>query len=93
MADVRRDRLNADHADGDHWLVRPKSIRRLWAGFIVVLALTVLAQIVVPVKGYFGIDDWPGFAAVFGFLSCVVMVLLARALGVLLKRRDDYYDA
>jgi hypothetical protein len=93
MADVRTDRLSADDAAGDQWLVRPKSIRRLWAGFVVVLAATVLAQIVVPIRGYFGIDGWPGFAAGFGFLSCVVMVLLARALGVLLKRKDDYYDA
>ena len=31
------------------------------------------------------------FGAVFGFLSCVLMVLFAKALGVLLKRPNDYY--
>ena len=79
--------------NGDHWLVRPRTIRRLWAGFVVLLALTVLAQAVVPIKPYFGIDGWLGFAAAFGFLSCVLMVLLSKALGALLKRKDDYYDA
>jgi hypothetical protein len=85
--------VNGDGDVGDHWLVRPRTISRLWAAFAAVLALTVLAPSVVPIKSYFGIDGWPGFAAVFGFLSCVLMVLLAKALGALLKRKDDYYDA
>ena len=93
MADLRDGAVDAGRDTGDHWLVRPRTIRRLWVGFAVVLALTVLAQAVVPIKSYFGIDDWPGFAAVFGFLSCVLMVLLAKLLGSVLKRRDDYYDA
>jgi len=76
-----------------HWLVRPATIRRLWQIFTVVLALTVLAQVFIPVKGKFGFDAWLGFGAVFGFASCVAMVLAARALGLWLKRPDDYYDA
>ncbi len=80
-----------DPAQDDHWLARPRTIRRLWQGFWVVLALTVLAQAVYPVKGYFGVDGWPAFAAGFGFLSCVVMVLVAKGLGVLLKREEGYY--
>lgn len=76
----------------DHWLSRPGTIRRLWAGFAVLLALTVAAQFVIDIKGYFGIDGWPAFGAVYGFGACVGMVLVAKALGVLLKRPDDYYD-
>lgn len=77
--------------NGDHWLVRPRTIRILWVVFFVVLALTLLAQAFVVIKSTFGIDGWPGFAAVFGFLACLAMVLAARLLGLLLKRRDDYY--
>ena len=76
----------------DHWLVRPATVRRLWVGFSVVLALTVLGQLVIGIKGYFGVDGWFGFAAGFGFLCCLVMVLVAKGLGVLLKRPEDYYD-
>jgi len=76
----------------EHWLVRPSTIRMLWIAFIAVLGLTVLAQLVIDVKGYFGADGWFGFGAVFGFLSCVAMVLAAKALGVLLKRPEDHYD-
>ena len=62
----------------DHWLVRPQTIRRLWWGSGILLALTVLAQVVIDVKGYFGIDGWFGFGALFG-------------LGWWLKRGEDYY--
>ena len=76
----------------DHWLVRPKTIRRLWITFGVLLLVTIAAQWLIDIKGYFGIDGWIGFAAAFGFLSCVAMVLIARALGWFLKRRESYYD-
>ena len=75
----------------DHWLARPSSIKLLWRVFAVVLAATVMAQLVIGVKGYFGVDGWFGFGAAFGFLSCVAMVLFAKALGFLLKRNTDYY--
>jgi hypothetical protein len=78
--------------DKGHWLTRPTTIRRLWIGFIVLLAATVAIQVVIRIKGYFGIDGWFGFAAAFGFLSCVAMVFAAKALGRVLKREDDYYD-
>ena len=80
------------HADSDHWLVRPQTIRGIWIGGLAVLALTVLADLVVEHHPYFGIDGTIGFGAWFGFLSCVVLVLFSKGLGVFLKRRDDYYD-
>ncbi len=76
----------------DHWLTRPATVRKLWIGGGAVLLLTVLLQLLIPVKGYFGIDSWFGFGAGFGFLSCVLMVIAAKLLGAILKRPDDYYD-
>jgi len=75
-----------------HWLVRPATIRKLWLGFSVVLVLVVLAQTVIYVKGYFGVDGWFGFGAVYGFGCCLLMVLVAKLLGVVLKRPQDYYE-
>lgn len=77
----------------DPWLVRPSTIRLLWRVLWAVLALTVLAQVVIKVKGYFVIDGWFGFGALFGFLSCLAMVLFAKGLGYFLKRDENYYQA
>ena len=83
--------MSERHQD-DHWLVRPGTIRRLWIGSYAVLALTVVAQFFIPVKGTFGIDGWIGFGALFGFGSCVAMVFAAKALGWILKRDESYFD-
>ncbi|HWQ38727.1 MAG TPA: hypothetical protein VNM24_08990 [Burkholderiales bacterium] len=76
----------------DHWLVRPATIRLLWALFVAALVAVVLVQLVVPVPGHFGIDGRFGFGAWFGFGSCATMILVAKLLGALLKRKDTYYD-
>lgn len=76
----------------DHWLVRPRTIRLLWRVFIAILLITVAAQLLSGSDGHFGIDGWIGFGAVYGFLSCLIMVLVAKGLGFFLKRDERYYD-
>jgi hypothetical protein len=75
----------------DAWLARPSTVRLLWRVFAVVLAVSVGAQLLFSVKGYFGIDGWLGFGAIYGFLSCLAMVLVAKLLGAVLKRPEDHY--
>jgi len=75
-----------------HWLVRPGTIRLLWIIFLFVLALTVLASLFTEVHAWFRIDGSFAFNAWYGFLSCIGMVLVAKALGRLLRRNDSYYD-
>ncbi len=75
----------------DHWLVRPSTIKLLWWVFGGVLTGLVALQLVIKVKGYFGVDGWFGFGAAFGFLACLAMVLVAKGLGYVLKRPEDYY--
>jgi hypothetical protein len=76
----------------DHWLTRPATIRRLWVVFILVLIVLVALDLVVAHHPHFGIDGTFGFGAWFGFLSCVALVGFAKALGLVLKRPDRYYD-
>jgi hypothetical protein len=75
-----------------HWLVRPGTIRLLWIIFLLVLALTVLANLFTEAHAWFRIDGSFAFNAWYGFLSCIGMVLVAKLLGRLLHRKDSYYD-
>ncbi len=77
--------------DDNHWLVRPSTIKVLWWVFSGILALTVLLQLMFKVKGYFDVDGWFGFGAAYGFLACLAMVIVAKGLGFVLKRGEDYY--
>ena len=76
----------------EHWLRRPSSIRLMWRGGIVLLACLALLDLVVEPHPHFGIDGTFGFYSWYGLLTCVAMVLVAKGLGIFLKRPDDYYD-
>ncbi|MEQ8664565.1 MAG: hypothetical protein RIC16_02475 [Rhodospirillales bacterium] len=76
----------------EHWLRRSSSIRLMWRGGIVVLALLALLDLVVEPHPHFGIDGTFGFYSWYGLLTCVAMVVVAKGLGIFLKRPDDYYD-
>ncbi len=79
--------------DKDHWLVRPRTIRWLWIGSSLFLSMLVLLDLFIEHhKPHFVIDGTFGFGAWFGFVSCVILVVGAKALGFLLKRPVDYYD-
>jgi hypothetical protein len=76
----------------EHWLARESTIRRLWVLFAILLAVTVLLDLVISHHAYFGLDGTFGFGAWFGFVSCVVLIIAAKALGWALKRPDTFYD-
>ena len=75
----------------DHWLARPRTIRRLRQASVAILLLSVLAQLAIEPQPHFALERWFGFNAFCGLLACAALILIAKALGVLLRRRDDYY--
>ncbi|HNQ04583.1 MAG TPA: hypothetical protein PKH69_08215 [Thiobacillaceae bacterium] len=74
-----------------HRLEDPRSIRKLWRGFLVLLALSVLAGALIDPKPHFAIEGWFGFHALYGFVACLVMIVGAKVLGWCLKKPDTYY--
>jgi hypothetical protein len=75
-----------------HWLDEPRNVRLLWRIFLVVLAVTVLVEPFVDLHPRFAIERLFGFHAWYGLLACAAMILIAKVFGVVLKRRDTYYD-
>ena len=71
-------------------------MKRIWVVFIVALILSVLADFLLQSgEGHVGFP-WSrvlGFFAVFGFISCVAIVVISKFLGHhWLQRDEDYYD-
>jgi uncharacterized membrane protein YkvI len=61
-------------------------VKRLWLAVVAGLAVSVAADFALG-------RDIPGFAAVFGLLGCVAIILGSKMLGeLLLQRHEDYYD-
>lgn len=74
-----------------HWLDQGRNIKRLWSGFIVVLALIVLAEPLLELHPHFSVEGLFGFHAWYGFLVCAALIVFAKAVALLLKRPDSYY--
>ena len=75
-----------------HWLARSETVRLLWVVGLVVLVLLVISDFFVDSHPSFQIDGSFAFYAWFGLVICIGMVLIAKALGFFLKRKDTYYD-
>ncbi len=75
-----------------NWFYRESSIKKIRIFAIVILSITVLIEIFISLHPHFKIEGLFAFHAVFGFITCVGMVIFAKVLGFLIKRKDDYYD-
>lgn len=76
-----------------HWLVRPKTIKGMWIGGILMLIVLTALSLTVHPHSKFGIEATPTFYSWYGFVTCVGMVLFAKfVMGKILSRKDTYYD-
>lgn len=62
---------------------------RIFYGSLVVL---LVLDLFVEKHSVFGFDSAPSFSAAYGFISCVMLVLVARVLRMMLMKKEDYYD-
>ena len=68
----------------------------VWISYAV-LALVVLLDAIPAVvdkeHAHTGPEHWPAFWAVFGFVACVLIIILSKWYGHLgIMTREDYYD-
>tara|TARA_Y100000590_G_scaffold467150_1_gene645018 strand:+ start:19267 stop:19488 length:222 start_codon:yes stop_codon:yes gene_type:complete len=69
-----------------------KQIKRLWIIFITVLIILFFSDLLIDRKSYFKIDEVFAFPSIYGFLSCIFLIVISKVIGIFLKRKDDYYD-
>jgi hypothetical protein len=74
------------------YLERPGTIRKLWIILFIICGLTVVPDFFLKREPHFGVDHYFGFYALLGFIACAVLILFAKAVGYILKRREDYFD-
>lgn len=67
-------------------------VRRLWQAFLAVLALTLAAQPFVEWHPHFAVEELFGAYALYGFLACAALILIAKGIGWFVKRPQEYYD-
>jgi len=71
----------------------PRAVRIFWVVSAIILVVLAFADVVVHHHEHFGIDGTPGFYSLYGLGACIVMVIVSKfVVGLVLKRRDTYYD-
>ena len=76
--------------------VRLRRMKRWFYGGLAALALTEAAApfLFYPDHGHFEFEDLPAWGSLYGFISCVVIIVVSKLLGKLwLSRPENYYDS
>jgi hypothetical protein len=72
---------------------RPSTVTWILRVFYGLCILLVVLDFVVHRHIYIYFEELPTFYAAYGFIACVVLVLLAKIMRLVLMRGEDYYDA
>jgi len=76
----------------------PVRFARLKRWFYGGLAVVALAEVVLPRifrggESHFSFESFPAWGSLYGFVSCVAIIVVSKLIGKLwLMRREDYYD-
>lgn len=74
------------------WLDQPENQRRIRVTLYVACAILAVLDLFVHRHIELSVERVPAFYAVFGFVACVALVLVAKAMRKVLMRKEDYYD-
>jgi hypothetical protein len=75
-----------------YWLDSKANVAKVYKGVWIACALLLLVEPLVHLHPHFAAEEWFGFYGLYGFVGCVGLVLGAKALRVILKRPENYYD-
>jgi len=82
-----------DVPEKQHMFDNPKNVQRVLRIFFSCLVVLLIGDFFVHQHAFFGWEEWPEFYAVYGFVACVVLVLISKyVLRPLVMRDEDYYD-
>ena len=82
----------ADGAPDIGWFDEPKNVNKIVWSLVALCVASVGAELLFHKHTHYGFQDLPGFDALYGFVSCVLLVLAAKQLRKVLMRGEDYYD-
>jgi len=75
----------------ENMMAKPALLKRI--GWVTLASLVVIDFFLPRPYLHFFWDSLPGFSAVYGFVSCILIIVVSKALGKLwLLKPEDYYD-
>lgn len=75
-----------------HLFDNPRNVDRLLKGFYAICILLVIADFIFHRHTTMGWEKIPAFYAIYGFVACVVLMVLAKLMRKVVMRKENYYD-
>ena len=75
-----------------YWLDKPRNVKNLLIILYVVCALLLLTDVFYHKHAIISLEEAFGFYGIYGFVACVILVLVAKEMRRLLCRKEDYYE-
>lgn len=69
----------------------PMNVKRILRALYAVCGILVILDFVIHRHTYLDIEKIPAFYAAYGFVGCVLLVLIAKWMRTFLMRDEDYY--
>lgn len=63
----------------------------LWGVLALIILAALVGQVVDPEVPHYRWEAIPGFYAGFGFIACILLVILAKGLAKIIEKPEDYY--
>ena len=76
----------------EYYLDKPENIGKILKVFYVICGILVVTDFIVHRHIYHDWENVPAFYAIYGFIGCVALVLIAKLMRKVLMREEDYYD-
>lgn len=76
----------------EYFFDKPKNVKLVLRVFYAICALLFVIDFVFHRHVIHAWENVWGFYAIFGFVACVVLVLVAKEMRKVVMRKEDYYD-
>ena len=71
---------------------KPKNVKRFLGGFYLSLIALLIIDFFIHKHAEFPWEETTNFFAAYGFVSCVLLIFIAKVLRRFVKRDENYYE-
>ncbi len=71
---------------------KPENVTWMMRGFYAICILLVIADFIIHRHIVLDWEKIPAFYAIYGFVACVILVIIAKGIRKMVIRKEDYYD-
>ena len=78
-------------SDKQRWLDKPNNVKKILLVLYIICALLLSADLIYHRHTLLSIETLFGFYGIYGFVACVLLVLIATEMRKVVARPDNYY--